>query len=107
MATENIIAALTAKGLSRQHAHEEIKTLSHEAAAVVMEEGKDNDLIERIRRNDFFAPILPELDNLLDPSTFTGRAPEQVEKFVRVSVEPALEKYHEHILNAQDSELNV
>ena len=107
MATENIIAALVAKGQSRQQAHEEIKTLSHEASKVVKEEGKDNDLIDRIRRHPFFAPILPEMDRLLDPSTFIGRAPQQVEKFVRVEVESAVAKFYEHISTAVNSELSI
>ena len=42
-------------------------------------EGGDNDLIERIRGDPYFSPILAELDSLLDPGTFVGRAPEQVE----------------------------
>ena len=107
MATENIIAALVAKGESRQRAHEEIKVLSHEASAVVKREGKDNDLIERIRRHPFFAPVLPEMDRLLDPSTFVGRAPQQVEKFVSVVVGPVLERYKDSIDTATNSELSV
>ncbi|KAF2095218.1 adenylosuccinate lyase [Rhizodiscina lignyota] len=93
MATENIIMALSAKGVSRQEAHEEIRVLSHQAAAVVKQEGKDNDLIERIRQTPFFDPIIPELEKLLDPKTFIGRAPEQVDRFVNGAVESALKKY--------------
>ena len=49
------------------------------AGDVVKSEGGDNDLIERIRAEPYFSPILAELDSLLDPGTFVGRAPEQVE----------------------------
>ena len=49
------------------------------AGDVVKSEGGDNDLIDRIRAEPYFSPILAELDSLLDPSTFVGRAPEQVE----------------------------
>ena len=49
------------------------------AGDVVKSEGGDNDLIERIRAEPYFSPILAELDSLLDPRTFVGRAPEQVE----------------------------
>ncbi|KAI4783632.1 Adenylosuccinate lyase [Aureobasidium sp. EXF-3400] len=95
MATENIIMALVKKGISRQDAHEEIRVLSHQASASVKLEGKHNDLIERIRATPFFEPILGELDALLDPSTFTGRAPQQVEKFCGPNgdVEKALAKF--------------
>ena len=51
--------------------------------------GRDNDLIERIRREPFFKPIVGELDKLLDPATFVGRAPRQVERFVGPSREVA------------------
>lgn len=61
-----------------QVCHEEIRVLSHEAAFVVKMEGGDNDLIERIRKSAYFAPIHAQLDSLLDPTTFVGRAPQQV-----------------------------
>ena len=48
MATENIIMALVARGVSRQEAHEQIRVLSHEAGAEVKQHGRDNDLLERI-----------------------------------------------------------
>lgn len=61
-----------------QECHEKIRVLSQEAGMVVKEEGKDNDLVERIRSCKYFAPIHNQLDKLLDASTFIGRAPEQV-----------------------------
>ena len=73
MATENIIMALVACGISRQEAHEQIRVLSHEAGAEVKQHGRDNDLLERIKRTSFFEPIIPQLDELLRPETFVGR----------------------------------
>jgi len=93
MATENIIMRIVAKGGSRQDAHERIRVLSHEASAVVKLEGKDNDLIERISKDEFFKPIWGELDELLKPETFVGRAPEQVEQFVNKEVKEALKPW--------------
>ena len=52
--------------------------LSQEAAAQVKQHGKENDLVERIKNEAYFAPIHDKLSELLDPSTFTGRAPQQV-----------------------------
>lgn len=72
MATENFIIALVKKGISKQEAHEEIRVLSHQAAAVVKQDGRDNDLIQRIRKTEFFTPIWSELDQLMDPKTFVG-----------------------------------
>ncbi|BDD59250.1 adenylosuccinase ade13 [Monascus purpureus] len=99
--------ACVKKGLSRQDAHEEIRVLSHQAADSVKKQGKSNDLIERIRRTAFFAPILGELDALLDPSTFVGRAPQQVEKFTSTEVKNALKPYEKHLLTAVAADLHV
>ncbi|THH16222.1 hypothetical protein EW146_g4380 [Bondarzewia mesenterica] len=90
MATENIIMAIVKKGGDRQEAHEKIRVLSHEAAHQVKQLGLDNDLIERVRKDAYFDPIKNELDALLNPKTFVGRAPEQVDKFLKEWVEPAL-----------------
>ncbi len=43
--------------------------------------GKKNDLIERIKKTEFFKPVWGEFDDLLDPMNFIGRCPEQVLKF--------------------------
>ncbi|CCF56058.1 hypothetical protein KAFR_0A06230 [Kazachstania africana CBS 2517] len=106
MATENFIMAMVEKGASRQEVHERIRVLSHQAAAVVKEEGGDNDLIERIKKDDFFEPIWTELDSLLDPATFIGRAPQQVEKFVSHDVATALKPYASSI-DDTEVKLNV
>ncbi|KAL3987404.1 glycoprotein 3-alpha-L-fucosyltransferase [Sarotherodon galilaeus] len=73
--------------------HEKIRVLSQEAAAVVKQEGGDNDLLARIQRDPYFAPILGQLDALLDPKTFIGCAPQQVAKFLTEEVRPLLEQY--------------
>ncbi|CAE6376587.1 unnamed protein product [Rhizoctonia solani] len=107
MATENIIMAIVKAGGDRQVAHEQIRVLSHQAARVVKEEGGENDLIKRIKAEPFFAPIVPQLDTLLDPKTFIGRAPEQVDSFLEEWVAPALSKWQDEIKGAQKVELSV
>ena len=52
--------------------------LSREAAAQVKLHGKSNDMAERILNTPYFAPIHDKLKELLNPTTFIGRAPEQV-----------------------------
>ena len=47
----------------------------------------------RISNEPYFAPILGDLPKLLDPSTFVGRAPEQVDEFLKEEVAPVLKKY--------------
>ncbi len=100
---------LVARGGSRQEAHEHIRVLSHEASDVVKKQGKDNDLIERIRKDEFFKPIVGELDELLDASTFVGRAPQQVEKFTGEGgeVQTALKPYLEALAADETEELHV
>jgi adenylosuccinate lyase len=109
MATENIIMSLVAKGISRQEAHERIRVHSHEAGRVVKREGRDNDLVARIQADSFFAPILSELPQFMDPRNFIGRAPEQVEKFTMPGgpVSKALEPYREHMTNNEVAVMNV
>lgn len=67
-----------------------LQVLSHEAAHQVKQLGEDNDLIERVRKDAYFDPIKDELDALLDPRSFIGRAPQQVDKFLNDWVAPAL-----------------
>jgi adenylosuccinate lyase len=105
MATENILMALVRKGGDRQELHEAIRVHSQKAAHTVKAEGKENDLIERIKSDAVFAPIWDELDSLLDPHTFVGRAPEQVLRFLSREVQPALNLWQDQL--GQSSELKV
>ncbi|KAF9065584.1 L-Aspartase-like protein [Rhodocollybia butyracea] len=109
MATENIIMALVKAGGDRQEAHEKVRVLSHEAAYQVKQLGLENDLIERVKQDPYFDPIKGQLDTLLEPKSFVGRAPEQVDAFLKDWVVPALkdEKAQEAIRGAQKVELSV
>lgn len=93
MATENIIMNMVKLGANRQECHENIRQLSQEAGKMVKMEGKANDLIQRIQQHSFFAPIHPNLTNILHPNNFIGRAPQQVERFIAEEVTPALKPY--------------
>jgi adenylosuccinate lyase len=97
MATENIIMEMVKRGASRQECHEKIRVLSVAAARVVKEEGGDNDLLDRIRGDKYFEPIWSELEALTDERTFTGRAAEQVDKFVNGDVAKALGNWEDRI----------
>lgn len=88
-----------------QICHEKIRVLSHEAGAQVKQHGFDNDLVERIRKNPYFQPILNQLDDLLDPTTFVGRAPDQVLEFLQEEVQPVLDLYKG--LQVKPVELNI
>jgi len=97
MATENIIMAMVRRGADRQEVHEAIRVHSLAAAHSVKVEGGDNDLLDRIRADSYFAPIHDDLEALLEPSTFVGRAPQQVTAFLAAEVEPALAPWHDKL----------
>ena len=97
MATENIIMEMVKSGGSRQECHEKIRVLSVAAAKVVKEEGRDNDLLDRIRGDEYFKGIWGKLDELTDERTFTGRAGEQVERFVGGEVAQVLSLWKDRI----------
>ncbi|XP_017000776.2 adenylosuccinate lyase [Drosophila takahashii] len=107
MSTENIIMAMVKAGGDRQVCHEKIRVLSQEAGAQVKQHGKDNDLVERVRKDPYFSPILEQLDTILDAKTFTGRASDQVGEFVKEEVEPVLARYSDALKNVQDVKLNI
>ena len=96
MATENIIMAMVQRGADRQEVHEQIRVHSLAAADQVKNQGRDNDLIARIRQDSFFAPIVDDLSKLLEPASFVGRAPQQVKRFLQAEVRPAIEKWTPH-----------
>jgi adenylosuccinate lyase len=109
MATENMIMKMVALGKSRQDAHEEIRVLSHQASIVVKEEGGKNNLIDLIKKSEFFKAIWGEVEKMLDPTLFIGRCPEQVMKYCGPGgeVEEALKPYRKHIDSSTKVELNV
>lgn len=91
MASENIMMAAAARGGDRQDLHERIRRHAQEAARVVKLEGRDNDLIERLRGDDAFAGI--DFDSVLDPHKYTGRSRQQVDEFVKEYVTPIRRRY--------------
>ncbi|XP_028151728.1 adenylosuccinate lyase [Diabrotica virgifera virgifera] len=107
MSAENIIMAMVKKGGDRQICHEKIRVLSHEAGAQVKQFGKDNDFLDRVRADPYFKPIVPELQSLLDPSTYIGRASEQVTEFLNDEVNPILSKHLKYIYEATPVNLNL
>lgn len=97
---------MVSQGASRQEAHEEIRVLSHQAAAVVKHEGKPNDLIQRIRNTAYFAPIHADIDSVLDPALYTGRSAVIAERMC-AEAEEKIAKYRNYLEKAKTAELNV
>jgi len=107
MATEKILMAGVEKGKSRQELHEIIKMHSLAAGKVVKEDGKDNDLLQRLADDDGIPFTLPELEGMIiDFQQFTGRAREQTEEYLNEVVLPRLTPYKD-ILGKVDAELSV
>ena len=92
MATENIMMQAVKKGGDRQELHERIREHSMEAARMVKAEGLKNDLLERIAADKAFNLDLSELQTLLKPESYVGRAPQQTEEYIVEYVRPVLER---------------
>ncbi len=106
MATENIMMDAVKRGGDRQQLHERIRQLSLEAGHTVKEEGKPNDLAERIAADPMFGLTLEEIQAHLDPKRYIGRCPQQVDGFLAREVRPVLERYAS-ALQEKDAELTV
>ncbi|HCA09307.1 MULTISPECIES: adenylosuccinate lyase [Chryseobacterium] len=92
MATEYIIMEEVKAGGDRQEIHEVIRVHSMEASKKVKEEGKENDLIERILNDDSLKLDKSKLKEVLDPKNFIGFAPIQTEEFIANEVQPILDQ---------------
>ncbi len=103
MATENILMASVKAGGSRQELHEKIRLHSQAAAAQVKKFGRPNDLIRRLQTDISFAKI--DFAMVLDPDAYVGRAPQQVDEFLKTVVAPVRKRYAKEL--SRKVELNV
>ncbi len=90
MSTEKIITRAVAAGKDRQDVHETIRKHSMAALQSMRESGGANDLLDRLGADKSLGMPAAELRRDLQPETFTGRAAEQVEDFLREVVSPLL-----------------
>ena len=97
MATENIMMDAVKKGGDRQELHERIRQHSMEAGKTVKMEGKKNDLLERIAADPMFGLTIDELNAIMEPKNFVGRAPQQTEEYINGYVKPVIEENKELI----------
>lgn len=100
MATETILMNAVKRGGDRQEIHEKIRQYSMQAAENVKVRGLKNNLFELIEDDDAFRFQKGELEELIDPKDFIGRAVEQTEYFVNEVVYP-------RIKNTDAVEINV
>jgi len=95
MATERILMAAVKAGGDRQSLHERIRQHAQAAAQSVKVEGKGNDFLERLKADPAFSKV--DLNAVVEPSAFMGRAPQQVDEFLAAHVEPVRRRYR-HLL---------
>ena len=100
IATENLMMEAVKRGGNRQELHEVIRTCSMEATAN-MKQGRPCNLMEILAGRPEFGMTLEELEAVLDPSLYTGRCAEQVERFV-AELRPVMEG-----VASGDAEINV
>ena len=106
MATEEILMNAVLKGGDRQELHEKIRIYSMQAGKQVKEQGKPNDLVDRIVADETFGLTKEEIMQALNPDHLCGRAQKQVEDFIEESVDPILEKYS-NLVSDKEVEVNV
>ena len=104
MATENLLMEAVERGGDRQDLHERIREHSQAAAAVVKNEGGENDLWDRLSHDPAFSEI--DMNKALETSAFIGRSPEQVDEFLEEQIEPVRKRYGD-ILYATGAEVRV
>ncbi len=105
MATENIMMDAVKRGGDRQELHEKIRKYSMAASKVIKADGGKNDLLERIANDPSFGVTIEELEAILLPDKYVGRAPQQTEDFLKETVAPVLVQYED--LKTETAEINV
>lgn len=91
MATENILMEAVKRGGDRQTLHEKIRLHAMEAGKNVKELGGENDMLARIAGDPAFSLDAAQLEELLDPALYTGRAAQQTLEFIVEQVKPLLD----------------
>jgi len=95
MATENILMAAVKAGGNRQQLHERVRRHSHAAGQQVKKFGKTNDLIERLAADQAFEKV--NFKTVLNPKSYIGRAPQQVDEFIKEKVAPIRRRYRKQL----------
>ena len=93
MASEAVLMHAVRRGGDRQALHEKVRRHALVTARRMNEDGRAPDLLDRIANDPAFHLTAGELAELMDPSRFVGRAPEQVDRFLESRVAPVLARY--------------
>ena len=91
MATERCLMLGVKAGGDRQALHEVVRRHSLAVAQAVAEQDAPNDLLARLGADPAFRGVgVADLARSLKPGDFVGRAPEQVDEFLRDVVDPLM-----------------
>jgi adenylosuccinate lyase len=104
MASEAILMEGVRRGGDRQALHERLRLHARAAAQAVLEDGADNPYLALVADDPEVPLNRGELEALLDPTRFVGRAPQQVREFLGEVVQPILEEAGE-LPEAKDLEV--
>ena len=105
MATENIMMDAVKAGGDRQELHERIRELSMEAGKTVKEEGKPNDLLDRIAADPAFNTSKEALQKVMKPENYIGRSAQQTSEFLDGVIKPILSANKDAL--GLEAEINV
>ena len=100
IATENLMMEGVKHGGNRQELHEIIRSCSMDATAK-MKNGESWDLLSDLAQHKEFGMTKEEMDAVMDPSLYTGRCAEQVERFL-AEVKPLLTN-----VSKSDTQINL
>ncbi len=90
MASEAILMEAVRRGGDRQAVHERLRVHSRAATTAVLERGENNPFLILIAADPAVPLTQTELEALLDPAAFVGRAPQQVAEFLDENITPLL-----------------
>ena len=93
------------KNGDRQLLHERLRVHAVAAAEQVKVYGRDNDLLQRIAEDPAFGLTAEELEELAEPSAFTGMAGSQCTRYLHDVIKPILEQNRANMQSAD--EINV
>jgi adenylosuccinate lyase len=93
LVTEAVLMRAVKQGGDRQDLHERIRRHAFAASERLKGGGGANDLVDRIAADTAFGLERGDIDAILDPARHVGRAPEQVDRFLKDFVEPVLARH--------------
>ncbi|MBM3975586.1 MAG: adenylosuccinate lyase [Planctomycetes bacterium] len=102
LASEHLMMEAVKSGADRQDVHERLRVLAREASEAIGR-GERNPLRALIERDAAFAAVRGRLGELLEPSRYVGRAPQQVVEFVAEEVDPLLARHRALLDSARGS----